>query len=219
MTGSGRRSLRPRDAPGGLRRRRPREHQHRAAEQREHRQQLRRDGRRQRAEGVAPLHHVVPAVVELVDEQDDQRDGERQQVVDRARNIASAGRNSSAVSHGCSIRIISDSNTPRPPGTWLTSATSCAARNTPRNSVKSGRVSGSSTYSTAPARPSRAPTARTARRSAPVDGSVISSAGDRDRLLPAEGRGRVRGGDAEQQHPAVAGRARPARGRRRAPRG
>ncbi len=55
------------------------------------------------------------------------------------------------MSHGFSNRIISDSNTPMPPGTWLTSAMSCDARNAPRKNVKSGRHMGSSTYSTAPA--------------------------------------------------------------------
>ena len=69
------------------------------------------------------------------------------------RKAASAGRNSSAVSHGLSSRIMSDSKTPMPPGTWLTSATICAARKAPRKYEYSGRGSGSSTKSTAAARP------------------------------------------------------------------
>ena len=64
-----------------LRRRGPREHQHRARQQREHRQQFWGDCRRERPERVAPLHDMVTSLVELVDEQDAQGGDQRQQVV------------------------------------------------------------------------------------------------------------------------------------------
>ncbi len=73
----------PGQAPA-FRRRRGRSQQHAAGQHREDREQLRRHRRGEGAKGIAPLHHLVASLRDLVDDQHQQRPDQRHQVVDHA---------------------------------------------------------------------------------------------------------------------------------------
>ena len=103
------------------------------------------------------------ALAQLVGDQTDERDRERQQVVDGAIDDQ-RGQQFADGRYGFSSSTISPSNTPTPPGTWLARPSSCAARNAPRNARNGSRLAAAARR----ARRRPAPSRRTTRPAAPA---------------------------------------------------